>query len=107
MTEYAFQNNDFNVKGSRGLVNGSIEMEFCQKKILQMSVSQQVNIALFSVSLYYRSVSSGLRAPESTERGGQAQGPLGWREAERGDVMLLKLLQGQPFLSPRSQVTDR
>lgn len=47
----------------RGLVNGSIEMEFCQKKILQMSVSQQINIALFSVSLYCRSVSSGLRAP--------------------------------------------
>lgn len=84
-----------------------LKWNFARKKVLQMPVSQQINIALFSVSLYCRSVSSGLRAPESTERGGQAQGPLGWREAERGDVMLLKLLQGQPFLSPRSQVTDR
>lgn len=61
-----------------------------------MSVSQQINIALFSVSLYCRSVSSGLRA-QSEE--GKPQGPLGWREAETGDVLLLKLLQGQPALS--------
>lgn len=31
LTEQTSQNNDFNVKGSRGLVNGIIEVEFCQK----------------------------------------------------------------------------